>query len=591
MKLLSILILLLLASPAWGATYYMRADGTAANKGAANSPNAAATAMSVATHNGETFSAGDIIELSSQGGTFSARIVPPTSGVTYKNVTGETPTITVRDTVTGFAQVGETSVYKATYAHAADTVYQDNVPLQKNNDASVTAGQFYSDEADLYIYGDPTGTTITASQGYYVGCAFYLDNKSDIEISGNILIEYTANAVYSTASTGDVSGIVVNGLTFRYCYDAFLSLTLSNDYSSSGQFSNNTIYRSNSVFRAYSEYGTKYIGANSWTVSGNTGADIGTTNGTTLWNENAAIDRDFVGIQNSQTSLFYSNVSNGGDVICFNVYTLNGGESNATSIYKNLCSQNNNRFLIISGEGTWTNNSIKVFANIHYDDYALTTVDLKHCSLYLDKPASVTTGTTVYNNTLVGSEIGIFLYSGGTGGATGYVFKNNIVVGASSYSFMAWNEVPLLEWTSDYNVYDWQDALPFYYNDGAYNLSDFKTNTGQDAHSLASDPILNAAYGIEGDSPAKDKGAVLYPYAAHPGDYYSRKIYGAGPDIGAVEYEDHTPGGWFFEMFTSLVMKLCASTNAACYTQAGAPKYLTIESEYVAIAGEKLDIQ
>lgn len=74
-------------------------------------------------------------------------------------------------------------------------------------------------------------------------------------------------------------------------------------------------------------------------------------------------------------------------------------------------------------------------------------------------------------------------------------------------------------------------------------------------------------FGLSGNSPAKDTGAVLYTYAAHPGDYYGRKIYGAGPDIGAVEYEDHTPGGWFFEFFMPTIMKLCASTNAACYIQ------------------------
>ena len=41
------------------ATYYMRADGVAANKAAATSAAAAATSMSVAVHNGETFSAGE----------------------------------------------------------------------------------------------------------------------------------------------------------------------------------------------------------------------------------------------------------------------------------------------------------------------------------------------------------------------------------------------------------------------------------------------------------------------------------------------------------------------------------------------------
>jgi len=49
-------------------TYYMRADGTAANKGAASGPGSTQSAcMNVSVHNGETFSAGDIIILASDG--------------------------------------------------------------------------------------------------------------------------------------------------------------------------------------------------------------------------------------------------------------------------------------------------------------------------------------------------------------------------------------------------------------------------------------------------------------------------------------------------------------------------------------------
>lgn len=73
--------------------------------------------------------------------------------------------------------------------------------------------------------------------------------------------------------------------------------------------------------------------------------------------------------------------------------------------------------------------------------------------------------------------------------------------------------------------------------------------------------------GIPGHSPAKDAGAVLFTYAAHPGDFIGAKVYGAAPDIGAYEYQDHTFGGWFFEMFIPTIFNLCASTNASCYTQ------------------------
>jgi len=114
------------------------------------------------------------------------------------------------------------------------------------------------------------------------------------------------------------------------------------------------------------------------------------------------------------------------------------------------------------------------------------------------------------------------------------------------------------------NLYYKSTGSVFAWNGTEYTTADVTT---AEATAVATDPLLNAAYGLADNSPAVDSGAVLYPYASHPGDRYGRKIYGNGPDIGAVEYEDHTPGGWFFEFFMPTIMKLCASTNAACYTQ------------------------
>ncbi len=62
------------------ATYYVRADGSAANKAAATSDAAANTSMDYAKHNSETFSAGDIIIVSDSGGIYRASLIPPSSG-------------------------------------------------------------------------------------------------------------------------------------------------------------------------------------------------------------------------------------------------------------------------------------------------------------------------------------------------------------------------------------------------------------------------------------------------------------------------------------------------------------------------------
>lgn len=95
------LIFLALAGKAEAASYYLRADGSAADKAAGSGPcSNAAAAMSVATHNTQTFSAGDIIYLCDDGGDISAKLIPPSSGsegnpITYRPANGEVPILDV----------------------------------------------------------------------------------------------------------------------------------------------------------------------------------------------------------------------------------------------------------------------------------------------------------------------------------------------------------------------------------------------------------------------------------------------------------------------------------------------------------------
>ena len=80
---ISILMWLLIVRVCFGATYYLRADGTvtAANKANATGCGAADTAMNLTQHNAATFAAGDTITLCDNGGSFTdAGMVPPTAG-------------------------------------------------------------------------------------------------------------------------------------------------------------------------------------------------------------------------------------------------------------------------------------------------------------------------------------------------------------------------------------------------------------------------------------------------------------------------------------------------------------------------------
>lgn len=107
-KLLLLLFLILcFTTSGWSATYYMRADGTAANKAAATGPASdAAACMNISVHNGETFSAGDTIHISNQGGDYdcsATNVIIPSSGssgnpITYQAISGETPTFDAAET-------------------------------------------------------------------------------------------------------------------------------------------------------------------------------------------------------------------------------------------------------------------------------------------------------------------------------------------------------------------------------------------------------------------------------------------------------------------------------------------------------------
>jgi len=89
----------LVIPPSFVYDYCVRADGSAANKAAATSCDAASTSMSVTTFNSETFSDDDEIAFSSLGGDFTAEINLPSGGssghpIIYKGDPSNIPTWT-----------------------------------------------------------------------------------------------------------------------------------------------------------------------------------------------------------------------------------------------------------------------------------------------------------------------------------------------------------------------------------------------------------------------------------------------------------------------------------------------------------------
>lgn len=206
------------ASSASAATYYMRADGTAANAAAAIGPDTDSTkCMSVATHNSQTFSAGDTIYLSDKGGDYagSTRMIIPSSGtgdsnrITYDKAPGESPVINMPlvsqpidisgkswVTVQNLSIAGGT--YAALYAQGTTTGFK----LANNTISGLVRGVVITGGSSIQI------TNNTINQGSNIG--LYVIAGTSPTVSNNTFVG-ASGKLYNYGIRFD-SG--VNGLTW-----------------------------------------------------------------------------------------------------------------------------------------------------------------------------------------------------------------------------------------------------------------------------------------------------------------------------------------------------------------------------------------
>jgi hypothetical protein len=102
--------------------------------------------------------------------------------------------------------------------------------------------------------------------------------------------------------------------------------------------------------------------------------------------------------------------------------------------------------------------------------------------------------------------------------------------------------------TWDYNLYYPDGATKFGYNawpiySNAYNLANWKTTTGQDAHSITSDPVFVSTgidFHLQSTSPAIDAGVNVSLISDYEGNHIWQ---GMAPDIGAYEYQSGSSAG------------------------------------------------
>jgi len=123
--------------------------------------------------------------------------------------------------------------------------------------------------------------------------------------------------------------------------------------------------------------------------------------------------------------------------------------------------------------------------------------------------------------------------------ADGWTVKNNISMNPTDYHISIPGGIGLSTLTSDYNLFYPDTGTKFAWLGSAYNFTDWKTNSSQDAHSIAADPLMtdpgNDDFTLQVGSPCINRGTfvgLLLDYLGLPVPIGHR------PDIGAYEHKN-----------------------------------------------------
>jgi len=166
------------------------------------------------------------------------------------------------------------------------------------------------------------------------------------------------------------------------------------------------------------------------------------------------------------------------------------------------------------------------------------------------------TGNTLYHNNTLGEEgQGVYFAGNGLGEfyvqySSGNTIENNIVYAGEHNVFFAFDEADASVSNGfDYNLYfsDDVESGVFVMNDVEYTgFSSWRASSGQDAHSLAGDPLLLDAgagdFHLGSASPAVDRGNPGFTPEAGESDLDGgARLRGVAVDIGVDELPE--PGG------------------------------------------------
>lgn len=591
--IVGVMALLFFAGQAWGADFYLRADGEAAI-GETTGCGSAAAASNVTAHNAATFSGDDVIYLCD--GTYADRITAPSSGtsghlITYKNASGASPIIDVAGTLSAafysngkdFIKVEGIHFKNATGAQIYFYGVCDGVQIVNNISTGGVHGIFFSGGTGAII----TGNTI--NQGSQSGMWLYSGLVSP-SVSGNNFVGVSGKTYTNAFHAGYAENLIYNSNTITdWSMDnggtaAFFEYT---SFTGTGNVVTYTEYPATIVHGFYALgcattgfSGTAYqttgngflvdtctsgmvfndIEASYCKLAGvkNIGASVATFNRAKSHHNSTGSENDEVhGIQTADSAVVILNECqtyfNKGDGVNGNgtgSITCNRGKS-----YSNGATGNSS-----SGDGFTTHDTCALY--------------LKNCIGYGNfKSGVAVVGTgngSIYNSTFYNNydasqsgNYGIFLNSSGT-----WVVENNITANHEYEIYTGASATGSL--TIDYNDYYASRGLNAYSWGGAAatDFAGWKTASSQDSHSINSNPLFadaaNGNFRIRG--PARTGSLPIWTYAewlAAGGDFYGKYPTGGTLSTGAAQFQKKL----IDDLFDEMILKRSKSTDAGSYVQ------------------------
>ena len=550
--LLAISILLMLTSPAWGATFYI--DSSCGSSGDGTTPTCGAqgpfkTAAEIKWVGGNSYLFKGGVNVSTIGMNPHSSIITVGASGTAGNpitigsygtgqailnggITINTSSWVDNDPVAG--------VYSYTTPWGAQLLWEDSVPLKHASDKTCANGNWWADGATIF-YKPTTGTISDHVVETYHLVGVDTNNHNYITIDGLTFTKLYYGVANKIPSQINASHIIVNNCRFTNSQRGIF-LVNNNDVDGSIKISSSTFdYVGSSIMiGGFGVSANVDISYNTITHCSQVYGAIGYE-----WFDAMSVFTDIegIGVQNLTHSNIYKNKITG---ICRGIYPYASGAktSHDVNIYQNYISTARVGLLFLPSFLTTSYYNINAYYNVLENCGAIESMSRN--SAVVISTINTPTGewNNLSNNTIVGSPYGIFVIP-----RTGYTdmywkIKNNIIYNTINKHVY---EVPNATPTNivyDYNLYYPDKADAFYTKIGSNEtFAQWKAIDGyRDALSpKPANPLFVSAtnFNLQSASPAIKAGANVSGVHDVVGisDYADQSVYNMSyPDIGAYTY-------------------------------------------------------